>query len=92
MILLIGLAVSFSVVIAIYSLRQWFLGFRPHTDLHSSSKTSPSGYKALMGTVFYLIILPLSYIELLLEMYRDQPKTGQPSSSLPVNQRKLSQN
>lgn len=91
MLLLIGLTVSFCVVIAIYSLRQWFLAFRPQSDLHSSSKTKQPGYKALMGVLFYLIILPLSYIELLLEMYRDQPKNAQGNSNISVNQQKLSQ-
>jgi hypothetical protein len=91
MTLLIGLVAASSIVIAIYSLRQWFLAFRPQTEFDSGSTTKQSGYKALMGTLFYLIILPLSYIELLLEMYLDQPKGSQQNSNLPINQRNLSQ-
>ena len=72
MILLIGLTLSLSIAIAIYFLRQWFMTFRPQAEPLSSSISKPPGYTALISTLFYLLILPLSYMELLLEMYRDR--------------------
>ncbi len=72
MILVIGLALSLSIAIAIYFLRQWFLTFRPQAEPLSNSISKPPGYTAVISGLFYLLILPLSYIELLLEMYQDR--------------------
>lgn len=72
MILLIGLTLGFGAAIAIYFLRQWFLAFRPQTESFSSSVSQTPGYTALLSALFYVFILPLSYLELLWEMYRDR--------------------
>jgi hypothetical protein len=84
MIFLIGLTLSLSAAIAIYFLRQWFLTFRPQTKSFSSSISKPPGYTALLSVLFYVLILPLSYLELLWEMCRDQkPKrTNKQNSSI----------
>jgi|GEM_PF-6312303 hypothetical protein len=92
MILLIGLTLGFGVAIAIYFLRQWFLTFRPQTESFSSSISKRPGYTALLSALFYVLILPLSYLELLWEMYRDRQfqKTSKQNSRIVSDPRKMS--
>jgi hypothetical protein len=92
MILLIGLTLGFGGAIAIYFLRQWLLTFRPQTESCSSSLSKPPGYTALLSALFYVFILPLSYLELLWEAYREgqsQP-IYKPNSKMGSDSQKIS--
>ena len=92
MILLIGLILGLGCAIAIYFLRQWFLAFRPQTESGSNSTSKQPGYTQLISVLFYLIILQLSYIELLLEMYQDRKsnKTQQQNLKAGLGYEKIS--
>lgn len=92
MILLIGLTLALSFAISIYFLRQWFLVFRPQTDPLLNSTFKGSRYTIIISALFYFFVLPLSYIELLVEAYRERKssKTQKQNFNAGLGYRKIS--
>ncbi len=77
MTLLVGPALCLGVLICVYCLRKWFLLFRPDMKSSSHSAARFPGATIILGALFYLIILPLSYIELMLELSQKQESNHQ---------------
>ena len=67
MILFVGPILCLGAVITVYFSRKWLLTFRPQAENPFNFLLQFPGVKLILGALFYLIILPLSYIELLLE-------------------------